>query len=318
MNRIITEREVIGMFYEALQQDLGMWIDAISTNPMESDQDSETYPWLGQVPQLSQFAGVKKFSQLRTEQWAVANIMYQAGIRFPKNHILYDKTGQVTVRVREAAERAASHWFSLVAPLIVAGESTDCYDGQFFFDDDHSEGDSGTQSNDIGASAATPTAPTAVEFIDAILAAVEQMIGFKDDQGEYCNEGMTDFLVTVGTPLMTGAMKALSQSNVSSGDTNILIEQDSFRFRIAVSPRFSAWTTKFALFATQGQQKPIIRQQRIPNNAGGGYDAMGMSLETLWLDSEYCKLNNECLLTIDTERAAAYGDWKKAVLTTFS
>ena len=315
----ITERSVVGMFYERLMQNAASSVvDAISTVPMESDQDSEQYAWLGMVPQMSQKKGEKKFSQLRDTNWTVNNVEYQSGIALPKKHILYDKTTQVQIRVDELADRTSAHWWSLVAPLIVNGEATPCYDGQYFFDTDHSEGDSGNQSNDISATAATAANPTATEMIDAILAAVEAMVGFKDDRGEYVNEGMNEFLILTGTSLLSNGLKALSQSQINSGDSNILIEQDSFRFRVQASPRLSSWTTKFAVFSTQGTQKPIMRQQRVPNNSAPGYSVDGMLMETLWLDSEHCKLHDECLVSVETERAAAYGDWKKACLVTLT
>lgn len=313
---IITERSVVGMFFERLQQNTASgFVDAIATVPFESDQDSEDYGWLGMVPQMSQKAGEKKFSQLRDVDWTVRNVEYQAGIALPKKHILYDKTTQVQTRVNELADRTNAHWWSLIAPLIIAGESAVCYDGQYFFDTDHSEGISGSQSNDITHDVTTTTNPTATEMIDAILEGVESIIGFKDDRGEPVNEGMSEFVILTGTGLLKSGLKALSQTNVSNGESNILIEQGSFKFRVVASPRIT-WTDRFALFCTQGTQKPIIRQQRVPNNPAPGYNMDGLLLEMLWTDSEHCKKHDECLVSVETERAAAYGDWKKACLVT--
>ena len=83
------------------------------------------------MPQMSQ-KRAKKFSQLRDVDWTVRNVEYQAGIALPKKHILYDKTTQVQTRVNELADRTNAHWWSLIAPLIIAGESAVCYDGQYF------------------------------------------------------------------------------------------------------------------------------------------------------------------------------------------
>ncbi len=316
---LITERSVIGTFYERLKTNAASSIvDAISTAPMLSDQDSETYAWMGMVPSMVAKQGEKKFSQLRDVAWTVKNVEYQGGIVIPKKHIMYDKTDQVMIRVNELADRTNDHWWSLVAPLIINAETTPCYDGQYFFDTDHSEADSGAQDNDITYNVTTPTDPTAAEMISAIMSGVTTMMGFKDDRGEYLNEGVNEFLILVGTPLLTNAMKALSQTQISSGDSNILIEQDSFKFRVQASPRLSAWTDRFAIFSTQGTQRPIIRQQRKPNNAAPGYNVEGMLMETLWTDSEYCKINDNCLVSIETERAVAYGDWKKACLVTLT
>lgn len=316
---MITDRAVLGMFVERLQQSTGLsWVDSIATPIINSDQDSEDYGWLGQVPQMSEKRGDKKFSQLRETGWNVKNVEYQGGIAIPKKHVLYDKTGQVRIRVNDLVDRSLAHWVSLIAPLIINGESSVCYDGQFYFDTDHSEGDSGSQSNDITYNVTTPTAPTATEMIDAILSGVQSMLAFKDDRGEYVNENMNEFLILCGTPLMGPGLRALSQSNVGGGDTNILIEQDSFRLRVQASPRFASWTDRFAIFSTQGDQKPVIRQQRAPNQEGAGYDMDGMALQMLWTDSEHYKKNDECLVSVETERAAAYGDWKKTCLVTLN
>jgi len=323
----ITEREVLGMFVEGLEQSTGLsWVESICTPPIESDQDSETYAWLGQSPQMSVLTGDKRFDQLRASKWAVDNVPYQGGLTIPKNHVLYDKTGQVRMRVDDLAGRTMAHWVSLVAPLLVNGESTACYDDQFFFDTDHSEGDSGTQSNDVSAdisgypvaNAGTTTQPSAGEMIFSIMEGIEAILGFKDDKGEYVNEDKTEFLVAAGIPLLTNVLLALRAGKVDGGDSNLIMEQDSFRFRFAPTPRLNSWTTKFAVFATQGTQKPIIRQQRMPNNAGSGVDVNGIEFNTIWLDSEHCKKSNECLVSVETERAAAYGDWKKACLVTMA
>jgi hypothetical protein len=315
----ITQRSILGMFYERLQQNIGTnWTEAISTPIIDSDQDSEDYGWLGQVPQMSEKRGEKKYSQLRETEWNVKNVEYQGGIAIPKKHVIYDKTGQVRIRVNDLVDRSQAHWVSLIAPLVIAGEAGLCYDGQYYFDTDHSEGSSGSQSNSITHDVTTTTAPSATEMIDAILSGVSSMLAFKDDRGEYVNENMNEFLIVCGTPLMKAGLKSLSQSNVGSGEANILIEQDSFRLRLAASPRFASWTTKFAIFATQGDQKPIIRQQRQPNQEGAGYDMDGMLMQMLWTDSEHYKKHDECLVSVETERAAAYGDWKKSCLVTLT
>ncbi len=323
----ITERAVFGMFYERLMQAQAQsWLDAICTPAFRSDQDSEDYAWLGQVPQMSQLIGSKKFTQLRQVPWTVVNEMYQSGLSIPEKHVLYDKTDQIDIRVSELAERTMSHWWKLVADLIVAGPSAACYDGQYFFDTDHSEGDSGAQDNDISVDiSALPvdahgsvSAPSAGEMVHSIMTGINQMLAFKDDRGEYVNENLTDFLVMVPTSLSIAAMSALRARSIDGGDSNILIEQDSFRLRLASTPRLSSWTDKLAIFAINGTQKPFIRQQRFPNQAASGFDAEGLRYWSLWTDSEHCKKEAECLVNVESERAAAYGDWKKACLITLT
>lgn len=53
----LSSRAIIGSFYRRLKQDTGMkWVAAIS-NYFQSDQDSETYNWLGQVPVMREWVG---------------------------------------------------------------------------------------------------------------------------------------------------------------------------------------------------------------------------------------------------------------------
>lgn len=324
---MITERAVLGMFYEQLQQDIAMsLLNDICTPVIKSDQDSEEYDWLGHVPQLAALLGEKKYAQLREFAWTVRNSKFQGGLKFPKNHILYDKTGQVLIRLNELAKRSNSHWWNLAAALIAAGASTACYDGQYYYDTDHSEGDSGTQSNSINVDistlpvsvAGTTTNPSVSEMLYSIFAGIEQILSFKDDKGEYVNENMTEFRVLVPLTLLTNAVAAVKQTRVDGGDSNLIIDADGFKISVSASPRLSSWTASFALFATQGMQKPIIRQQRIPNNYGSLLTPDGMELQTIWVGSEHYKKHDECLLSIETERAVAYGDWKKTCLVTMT
>jgi hypothetical protein len=324
-NPIITERSVVGMFFNRLAQSTGSgWVDAICSAPFSSDQDSEQYGWLGMVPQLAPRKGEKRYQELGTYDWTIRNAEYQNGIRIPKKHLLYDKTDQVQVRVNDLADRARAHWAALVAPLLLSAASTACYDGQYFFDTDHSEGASGAQSNsisvDISALAASVhgsvTAPSAAEMVGAIMAGIEQMLGFRDDQGEYVNENLTEFLILTGHTLTAEALTALRARSIDGSNTNILVEQDAFRLRVMTSPRLASWTDKFALFAPAGNFPAFLRQQRKPNNGGGGYSSEGLLVQTLWLDSEHCKKNDEVLVSVETERAVGYGDWRKACLVT--
>ena len=49
---VLSSRAIIGMFYELLEQNTGAsWIDVLS-NLFDSDQESETYKWLGQSPAM--------------------------------------------------------------------------------------------------------------------------------------------------------------------------------------------------------------------------------------------------------------------------
>ena len=109
----------------------------------------EEYAWLGQVPAMRQWIGGRDAKGLPEYNFTIRNVHYEATLDFLVRDLRRDKTGQCLTRIRELATRANAHWASLLSTLILNGASTDCYDGEYFFDTDHSEGSSGNQSNDI-------------------------------------------------------------------------------------------------------------------------------------------------------------------------
>jgi phage major head subunit gpT-like protein len=308
----LSSRAIIGEFYATLEQDLGQsWIDGTS-NLFDSNQESETYKWLGMAPAMREWIGGRQAKGFRENGVTIANKTFEATLEVLVDEIRRDKTGQVMVRVRELAERTNSHWAKLLTSLIINGESNVCYDGQFFFDTDHAEGDSGAQSNDLTFDATTTTAPTSGEMESAILKSVEAILGFKDDQGEPMNENARRFLVMVPVPFMSAAAGALGAQIIVDGSTsrtNRVMTMGSlggFQIDLAVNARLT-WTTKFATFRLDGQTKGLIRQEE-----------EGVSISAIAEGSEYEFQNKKHLYGVKAIRNVGYGYWQRACLTTLT
>lgn len=302
-------RAIIGRFYQALEQDAGVnWVDPISML-FTSDQASETYAWLGQSPAMREWIGGRNAKGFRENGITIANKKYEATLEIPVDWIRRDKTGQIQVRIDEMAQRANAHWAKLLTALIEAGESAACYDGQYFFDTDHSEGDSGTQSNDISVDITTTTAPTAAEMETAILTATQKIMGFKDDQGEPMNEAARRFIVMVPTPFMAASAAALNNPIITTGSTsftNTLVNLGGFSYQLAINPRLS-WTTKFAVLRADGGASSFIRQEE-----------EALMISALAENSEEEFKNDRHLYGIKAMRNVGYGYWQKACLVTFT
>jgi phage major head subunit gpT-like protein len=308
----LSSRAIIGEFYATLEQDLGMsWIDGVS-NLFDSNQESETYKWLGMAPQMREWVGGRQAKGFRENGITIANKKFEATLEVLLDEIRRDKTGQVMVRVRELAERTNSHWAKLLTTLIINGESAVCYDGQFFFDTDHSEGDSGSQSNDLTYDAATTTAPTAGEMESAILKSIEAIMGFKDDQGEPMNENARRFAVMVPVPFMSAAAGAIGSQIIVDGSTsrtNRIITMGSlggFEVSLAVNARLT-WTTKFATFRLDGQTKGLIRQEE-----------EGVTVKAIAEGSELEFNEDKHHYGVKAIRNVGYGYWQRAALTTLT
>jgi len=305
-------RAIIGEFYAMLEQDMGAgYIPGIS-NYFESDQESETYKWLGMVPQMREWVGGRNAKGFRENGLTITNKTFEATIEVLVDEIRRDKTGQVMARVREFAQRTNSHWAKLLSALIVSGEAAVCYDGQYFFDTDHQEGDSGVQSNDIGASAGAPTAPTAGQMETAILGSIQQILGFKDDQGEPMNENAREFLIMVPVSYMNSAAGAIGSdiiidsSTSRSNNIRTLGSMGGFNVELAVNARLP-WTTKFATFRTDAETKALIRQEE-----------EDVQVDAIAEGSELEFKENKHQYGVKAIRNVGYGLWQRSCLSTFS
>jgi len=301
-------RAIIGSFYNKLQQNLGQtWIPGVSML-FDSNQESETYKWLGMAPAMREWIGGRQAKGFRENGITIVNKTYESTMEVLVDEIRRDKTGQVMLRVAEQARRANAHWASLLTSLIIAGETTggECYDGQYFFDTDHSEGDSGTQDNDLTGTAVSATQPTAAEAETAIMASVSALLGFKDDQGEPMNEDATAFRVMVPTVYLPPFAAVLFNEYIAAGQSNLIKNIDGFKFSLTVNPRLTSGA-KFYVFREDGETKALIRQEEEP-----------ITVAAIAEGSELEFKENKHQYGIKAIRNVGYGYWQHACLYTFT
>lgn len=309
----IGEKGIIGRIFHKLSIITAPpWVEATSML-IPSTQEVETYATLGAVPAMREWEGGRLAKILRESDYTIRNKIYEATLEVLVDDLRRDKTGQLDIRISELARRAQGHWAKLLSDTIILGLSTNCMDGQYFFDDDHSEGDSGTQKNLITYSevpkldVATVTAPTVEEMIDAILGVIAYMLSYKDDQGEPMNEDAREFLIIVGTPALWGAlMGALGQTNVASGETNVLATLDGFKLRGQYNPRLSAYTDDMVIFRTDSDVKALIRQEEVPIEVSAVAEGSELEFE-----------ENVHHYGVKAVRNAGFGFWQMASFSTF-
>ncbi len=301
----LTSRAVVGRFYRRLEEYAkAAWWTQLAMH-FTSNQQSETYKWLGTVPQVREWVGGRKVRPLRSHGVTIVNKTWESTIRVDADEQRRDKTGQIMVRVNELARRVATHPNKLLTSLLLTAEASVCYDGQYYFDTDHEEGASGSQSNDISATADTPAAPTDVEMYEAIVAGIAQIVSFKDDQGEPMNEAAREFLVMVPMSFLSSTLIALAGRTLDAS-SNPLASGQPFRVRWVANPRLS-WTTKFAIFRTDGTTRPFIFQEELP-----------VQVQVLAEGSELEVNENQHQYGVKAIHEAGYGFWQDACLVTFS
>lgn len=309
---VLSSRAVRGMYFARLEQDPGnSWLAQVS-NEFGSDQASETYPFLGHVPVMREWVGQRQAKGLTGNSLIILNKHYESTLELQLKDLRRDKTGQIRTRVDEFADSGQTHWASLASTLIVNGETTTGYDGQYFFDTDHNEGASGNQSNKIDADISalpatlhgTATDPSVEEMQQAIIAGVVQILSLVDERGEPLNENASSFLVMVPIGLMKAALGAVSTlvpaMLAQNLNPNLL---RNFKIEVVMNVRLTiaGWTDKFVVFRTDAPTKALIRQKETDIE-------MKMKAE----GSEFEFDNDAWQLGIDAWRGAGYGLWQRA------
>ena len=278
-----------------------------------SDSPSETYGWLGQVPQMREWLGPRLIKELRESSYTLINRKFEASMSVASDDMRDDKTGSLQRRIQELAQRPNSHWIKLISELLTGYASYKCYDGKAFFATNHSEGDSGTianlatSSNITTLDVTTAAAPTASEMIEIVLGAIAYFKTFKDDQGEPINENAKGFHFMAGTqPIYQALYKAINQKIVAGVVDNAL-SYGGFNLTCSMNPRLSALTTVVFGFRTDAPVKPFILQER-----------EGIEIQTRDESSGYYTMNDACFFGLKARRAAGYGMYQYALHMTMS
>jgi len=197
---------------------------------------------------------------LRTESYSVENLKYESTLEVDRDEISDDQTGQIRMRVAEMADRAATHKDFLTAQLLINGEASgfNSYDGVPFFNENHTSGSSGLQSNKLNSNALDTDDPTTEEFRRSLRVAIGAMINFKDDQADPMSTTATGFACVVPPNMYISALEAVN-ATVVANTTNTL----QGAARVIPFP----WLTsaiKWYLLKTDAAIRPFIFQDREP------------------------------------------------------
>lgn len=301
-------RAIIGEFFRRLSISSGApWIPFVSML-FDSDQDSETYNWLGNSPAMRRWIGGRHAKAFSENGITIENEHFEATIEVLVRQMRRDKTGQGVIRIQDLAGRTVSHWASLLSTLISNGTSSICYDGEFFFDTDHKEGNNTTnQSNDIttdisalpAATHGIVTAPSPEEAQQVILKSISQIMSFKDNENEPMNEDANSFLVMVPT-VLNDVFTAARAMPHGTGVTEQQV-QNTVNVSVVANARLTD-TDAVYVFRTDGDVKPFIRQEETAVNMKAKAEG-----------SEYEFDNDAWQFGIDAWRNVGYGYWQHAV-----
>ena len=205
---------------------------------IDSSDLQETYPWLGDIPDMKEWVGARDVKELSDFSYTLQNKKYESTVSVPKEYIEYDKAGIFAPAIKMMAERARKFGEKLLVDLLLNGTTNLCYDGKAFFADDHAVG-SNTYDN--------KTTLTLTE--DHLNAAYDFMLSIKNDQDRAL--GVTPNILITGPQLRATAKKLVSLDGNGTNSTFELVKP-------VVIPEITG--TKWFLLDTTKAIRPFILQ----------------------------------------------------------
>jgi len=102
-----------------------------------STTHANEYPRFDDLPGIREWVGDRVVHSLSAQTYTITNQPYENTIGIKRDKLEDDQLGFFQQIVGQMAREAASFPDSLVFPLFKNGDKQRCYDGQYFFDEDH-------------------------------------------------------------------------------------------------------------------------------------------------------------------------------------
>lgn len=112
-----------------------MWARFATEVP--STTAEELYPWLNKIPGMRKWIGERQIKNVSTGAYRLINEDWEDTIAVNRNAIEDDRFGIYSPLMRMLGEAAGRQPDELLFGGFEKGFSTNCFDGQFFFDTDH-------------------------------------------------------------------------------------------------------------------------------------------------------------------------------------
>lgn len=102
-----------------------------------SKTEKNVYPWLSETPSLREWLGPRVVQNLATRDYSLTNRKFESVIGLDKDKLADDTYGFFQGHTEMLAKRVAEFADENLTTTLEAGNTTICWDGQYFFDTDH-------------------------------------------------------------------------------------------------------------------------------------------------------------------------------------
>jgi len=100
-------------------------------------QKSQTYGWLGKLPNVREWIGARVVQNIAESDYTIKERPWELTIGVDRDDIETDNLGQYAPLFSEMGITTGDFSQQLLFGMLVLGFTTNCFDGQFFFDTDH-------------------------------------------------------------------------------------------------------------------------------------------------------------------------------------
>lgn len=97
----------------------------------------QKYGWLGKIPNVREWIGARAVQNLMQADYSIKEKALELTVSVDKDDIETDNLGIYTPLFTEMGMSTGAQWDLMAFSQLKAGFTTNCYDGQFFFDTDH-------------------------------------------------------------------------------------------------------------------------------------------------------------------------------------
>ena len=107
------------------------------TTTIPSSTKEQKYGWLGKFPRVRKWLGGRVVQNMSQGDYAIKEEKWELTIGVDRDDIETDNIGIYAPMFEEIGQSAGDAWDELIWPMLAAGFTTPCYDGQNYFDTDH-------------------------------------------------------------------------------------------------------------------------------------------------------------------------------------
>ncbi|NAX01443.1 phage head protein [Vibrio sp. V34_P3A8T189] len=139
----LSEAQVIEALFASMNASFVRGVDAAKpqwnmvATEVPSSGASNLYGWLKDLPEIKEWVGDRQLADIGKHGYQILNKTFESSISVKREDVEDDQIGQYSIIAQRFGDQATMFPDKLAYPLLVAGFTTLCYDGQNFFDTDH-------------------------------------------------------------------------------------------------------------------------------------------------------------------------------------